>query len=181
MANESIEDELGYAIYEGVTVDFLFGSDKPGFGDLYEVCGESHPSFPPGDSFDFRPLADLRFSQIDDYFGIPSESDDGDEVVVWMFPLKSGQAVYHDSGPFDGVRLTYNVLCNPTSRQPIFEQAITIMASVTRCSPQYTAREVDLGSPPNLSPLLADIDSIKKHWRDQGTEPGSSAAMQIDF
>ena len=145
-----------------------------------QICGELHPSLPTSEQFDFKPLADLGFSQIDDYFGIPSKSDDGDDVIVWLFPLKGGQAVHHDPGSFDGVRLTYSVLSNPTSRQPLFEQVLKTMASLTHSSPLYVARDLELG-PPDLSMLVADMDSIAKHWREQGIEPGSDEAMQIDY
>ncbi len=169
------------AYYEGVNVEFLFEGDKPDFGDLIQICGGSHPHSSPQGLFDFTVLTELGFQQVDDYFGIPSNGNSGDDIVVWLFPLKDGEEAFHNSGPFDGLRLSYNILRNPTSSQPLFERAINEMAKVTSRSPQYVTRCIDLGSPPDLAPLKADIEKIVKYWRDQGIEPGSNDAMEVDF
>src|SRR5687768_1500602 len=101
-------------LYAGVSVDILFGTHRPTFGDLFLICGQDHPRFPPSGRFAFDQLADLQFEQVDDYFGVPSLTDDGDDVVVWLYPLVAGEVVDHHPGPFDGIRLDYNVLRNPS-------------------------------------------------------------------
>lgn len=51
------------ALYEGAEVDFQFGEVRPGFGDLFEICGYENPNFPPSGKFDFEALSELQFSQ----------------------------------------------------------------------------------------------------------------------
>src|SRR5689334_20949555 len=64
----------------------------------------------------FQTLADLQFEQVDDFFGIRSLNDEGADVPIWCYPLVEGEPVYHHPGPFDGVRLDYNILRNPARR-----------------------------------------------------------------
>lgn len=105
-------DILDSLLHEGASIDIAFGEPRPSFGDLFCVCGHSHPSFPPTDSVDISALADLQFDQVDDYFGTPSLGDEGGDVVVWLFPLVDGEAVHHHPGPFEGIRLEYCILRN---------------------------------------------------------------------
>lgn len=57
-------------LYEGVAVDFVF---TPGleFGDLFAIYGYEHPSFRPTEAYAFHTLADLGFTQVDDFFSMP--------------------------------------------------------------------------------------------------------------
>ena len=77
-------------LYEGVIVDIAFGVPGPMFGDLFLICGYDNPNFPPSGRYAFDTLEDLQFSQVDDYFGVESMADDGDDVVVWLYPLVGG-------------------------------------------------------------------------------------------
>ena len=79
----------------------MFDSEKPSFGDVFLLCGDQHPRFPPTGRFGFDELADLGVEQVDDYFAICADGD----PIIWIFPLVKGQVVQHHHGPFDGVRL----------------------------------------------------------------------------
>jgi len=87
--NELTEEEC----YEGVGVDLVFENQGPTFGDLFVICGYENPNFPPSKNFHFD-----KFSQIDDYFGVQTLSDEGDDVSVWLFPLVDGEVVDHNPG-----------------------------------------------------------------------------------
>ena len=100
-------------LYEGVAVDVLFVKARPCFGDLFLICGEPHHAFAPTDAFGFECLAELRFSQLDDDSGVRSLAEGGTAVAVWLHPLVRGQPVHHYAGPYDGLRLSFNVLRNP--------------------------------------------------------------------
>jgi hypothetical protein len=54
---ERAEDSL----YQGVSIDIAFGPAQPMLGDLFLICGDTHPTFPPTGAFAFDSLADLRF------------------------------------------------------------------------------------------------------------------------
>ena len=82
-------------------IDLTFNSEKPHFGDVFLLCGDLHPRFPPTGAFGFDELTDLGIEQVDDYFAICAD----DEPVVWIYPLVNGQVVCHHPGPFDGIRL----------------------------------------------------------------------------
>jgi hypothetical protein len=167
-------------LYQGVSVDITFGDPRPLFGDLFLICGDKHPKFPPSGAYALETLADLQFEQVDDYFGVHSLNDEGDDVPIWLYPLIDGEPVYHHPGPFDGVRLAYNILRNPARRADHYLKCVQGFAALG-ASVLYRSRQVDLGKPPNLSQLRADIDAVVRHWANEGIEVGSSDALEMDF
>src|SRR5262249_12746416 len=89
-------------LFQGLSIDIAFGEPRPSFGDLFRICGGTHRVLPPAGEFGFERLMDLRFEQVDDYFGVRSLTDEGTGVPVWLYPLVGGEPVYHHTGPFDG-------------------------------------------------------------------------------
>lgn len=176
-----LDPRLETAAYEGVAVDFLFDGDGPTFGDLFLICGYDNPNFPPPGLYDFGALADLQFSQVDDYFGVRSLTDDGSDIVIWLFPLMDGQEVYHHPGPFTGLRLAYGVLRNPVRHVTYFLKVVQSFAENLKREPVDRQRGISLGYPPKLELVERDIGQIVAYWREQGIEPGSSAALEIDY
>jgi hypothetical protein len=84
-----------------ISVTLLFTTSKPTFGDVFLMCGDEHPHFPPTDDYGFAELADLGIEQTDDYFAVCVDG----KPAVWIFPLVRGQVVQHHPGPYDGPRL----------------------------------------------------------------------------
>ena len=167
-------------LYEGVSVDIAFKEPRPCFGDLFLICGAVHPSFTPTGNFGFEQLAELQFDQVDDYFGVRALTDEGDDVAIWLFPLVGGASVEHHPGPFDGVRLEYNILRNPIRRAEHFLRSVEGFA-ILGYQVMYRSRHVLLGHPPDLTPLRADIDAVVRHWAEAGIEVGSSEALAVDY
>jgi hypothetical protein len=167
-------------LYEGASIDISFAPARPAFGDLLLICGDNHPKFPPSGKFALDSLANLQFQQVDDYFGIRSLNDEGDDVPIWLYPLVDGEPVYHHPGPFDGVRLDYNILRNPVRWTEHFLKCVVAVAEFGTGT-LYRNREVNLGSPPDLSSVRADIDSVVRHWATEGIEVGSNEALELDF
>lgn len=167
-------------LHQGVSVDIQFGEVRPTFGDLYLICGDKHPSFPPLGAFALGSLADLQFEQVDDYFGVRSLSCEGDDVPIWLYPIAKDALVHHHSGPFDAVRMEYNILRNPVRRAAHYLLCIQRFAAFG-ARVFYRSRGLDLGIPPDLSKLRADIDAIVLHWRAQGIAVGSDQALELDF
>lgn len=172
-----IHDNL---LHEGASVDIAFGAVRPSFGDLFEICGDAHPHFPPTGQTDFKTVADLQFTQVDDYFGVLSLADDGADVVVWLFPLVDGQPVHHHPGPFDGLRLGYSVLRNPVRHAAHFIRCIEELSRFG-IGVRYNSRQLELGVPPDLSALQCDIDAVVQHWAAEGIVVGSNDALELDF
>jgi hypothetical protein len=167
-------------LYEGVSIDIRFGTARPVFGDLFLICGDTHRKFPPSGAFAFDSLSDLQFEQVDDFFGVRSLNDEGDDVPIWLYPLVDGEPVYHHSGPFDGVRLTYNVLRNPARRADHYLKCVAEFARFG-VGTFYRNRDVELGLPPDLAPVRADINAVVQHWSSQRIEVGSNEALEMDF
>jgi hypothetical protein len=167
-------------LYEGISVDIVFGDPGPLFGDLFLISGNKHPKFAPSGAYAFDTLADLQFSQADDYFGVRSVNDKGDDVPIWLYPLVDGEAVYHHPGPFDGIRLDYNILRNPARRADHYLKCVQRFAAFG-ANAFYRNREVELGKPPDLSQLRADIDAVVGHWASEGIVVGSGEALKVDF
>ncbi len=167
-------------LYQGASIDISFGPSRPTFGDLFLICGDKHPKFPPSGKFAFDSLADLQFEQVDDYFGMRSLNDEGDDVSIWLYPLVDGEPVHHHPGPFDGVRLDYSVLRNPVRRAEHYLKCVGAFA-VFGVATRYRTRETDLGSPPDLSLVRVDIDAVVQHWAAEGVEVGSTPALEMDY
>jgi hypothetical protein len=165
-------------LYQGVSADIAFGDPRPSFGDLYRVCGDTHPRFPTTGEFGFDRLAELQFEQVDDYFGVRSLTDEGDDVPVWLFPIVGGQVVDHHRGPFDGVRLSYNVLRNPERRADHFLRCVQAFAAF---GSGVVYRGASLGDPPDLTPVRADIAAVVRHWATERVAVGSHDALVIDY
>ena len=165
---------------QGTSIDISFAPARPVFGDLFLICGGKHPKFPPSGKFAFDSLVDLQFEQVDDYFGVRSLNDEGDDVPIWLYPLRDGEPVYHHPGPFDAVRLDYNILRNPARRAEHYLKCLAAFAKFGAGN-LYRSRKINLGSPPDLSIVRADIDAVIQHWAAQGIEVGSSDALELDF
>ncbi|TWT87015.1 hypothetical protein [Stieleria varia] len=167
-------------LYQGASIDISFAPSRPTFGDLFLICGDRHPKFSPSGKFAFEPLADLQFEQVDDFFGIRSLNDEGDDVPIWLYPLVDGEPVYRHPGPFDAVRLDYNILRSPARRAEHYLKCVAALAGFG-AGVLYRSRAVELGLPPDLSGIRADIDAVVQHWAAQGIEVGSSEALEFDF
>lgn len=167
-------------LYEGVSIDIHFGNRKPGFGDLFVICGEPHLQFPRSGIFAFESLDDLQFEQVDDYFGVRSLAGDGADVVVWLYPLVAGEPVYHHPGPFDGLQLEFNVLGNPSRHINHFMQCVERFSALGETT-VYRGNERAVGDPELLNSLHEDIRAITEHWLSQGIVVGSDEALEIDF
>lgn len=167
-------------LHEGIAVDLIFRGTRPEFGDLFTICGFDNPNFPPKSTM-FAALGGLDFEQVDDYFGIKSESEDGDDVAVWLFPLLDGEEVCHEPGPFDGVRLTFNVLRHPAMRAARFVDVVGQMASHLAVQVSINSRNVPVEPSSLAAQLHEDIRRIQDYWRQQGFECGSDAALAIEW
>jgi hypothetical protein len=163
------------ARYGGIVVDLLFEEERPGFGDLFTICGYENPNFPPSGRFDFKQFEDLQFSQVDDYFGVQTLSGEGDDVAVWLFPLVKGEIVHHHPGPFDGIRLGYNVLRNPLERSEHF------LKSIQRLVDQLSVKMLYRGETGGLDQIKKDIQEIEASWRDEGIVVGTFEALTVDY
>jgi len=167
-------------VFDGVTVDILFAEPLPTFGDLFLITGTTHPHFPPTGKWAFERFDDLQFQQVDDYFGVRSLTDEGDDVVIWLYPLVEGQPVHHHAGPFEGIRLDYCVLRNPIRHAEHFLRCVLEFGSIG-ARVEYQTRGLSLGPPQNLTPLTADIDDVVQLWAKRGIVVGSDKALDIDF
>lgn len=83
-------------------IDIICSKKQPNFGDLFVICGDVHPNFPPSGACDLTALSTLGFEQADDFFAVRDK--EGDEII-WLYPLINNHPVYHQRGPFDGIRL----------------------------------------------------------------------------
>ena len=172
-----IPEEL---LYQGVSVDITFGATQPAFGDLFLICGDHHPLFPPSGAFAFDSLAELQFEQVDDYFGVRSLGEEGDDVPIWLYPLVNGDPVCHHPGPFEGLRLDYNILRNAAALADHYLKCLHSFAAFGT-DVIYRTRNVGLGTPADLSLVRADIKSVVAYWASQDIVVGSSESLLIDF
>jgi hypothetical protein len=161
---------------ESLTVDVVFNNDKPTFGDLFLICGLGHPRFLATGKFKLESIAAYGFEQVDDYFGIRSRDENGDDVTLWLYPLVKNKAVYHHPGPFDAVRLSYNMLRNPWAKFELFLGVVQAWQALPDTELRYKSNQENA-----LEQLYKDAKAIQKYWQEQGITVGSSEALEIDM
>lgn len=175
-----MDPELEDAAYEGLQVDLVFKGVGPSFGDLFAIVGEQHPEFPPSGRFSFDKLADLGFQQVDDYFGVPNPTDEGDDVRVWLYPVVDGDDVYHHPGPFSAIRLEYCILRNPAAYLQTFLATLDRFLKTLEVDVHYLTRDVRLTPDEARTSVSDDASQILEHWKAEGIEPGSDEALMLD-
>jgi len=173
-----LDNVLETAIYSGITIDLIFNHNKPMFGDLFLLCGYTHPSFPASGNFQFDQLSGLGFSQVDDYFGMVNENG---EVLIWLYPVIDDKAVYHHVGPFTGLRLEYSVLRNSSNYKTVLLEVVTLFAQYLDVQIWYKVRNMNLGNPPDMTIVENDIHQIIQFWKEKSIETGSEAALKIPY
>jgi hypothetical protein len=123
---------------------------------------------------DIESLDRLGFEQVDDYWGVVNDDDDGDDVVVWLYPLRGGAIVDHDALPFDAVRLEFSVLRNPVAHVKTFVSLVEDLSKVLGTPGTINGRAV------SAAQLVAEADAIIARLRAEGIEPGSDDALELE-
>lgn len=176
MNTDNQSQDLETFAFEGINIDFKFNSDKPTFGDLFLIVGYENPNFPPN-SKEFENLQDLGFDQVDDYFGIRNDSDIGDDVKIWMFPLIDGEEVYHNEGPFDAIRLNYMVVRNDTKTADLFEKTFNSVTANLNVTPRFNGQPID-----GFANIKKTINETIQYCRQElKVEPGSDESLQLEW
>ena len=162
-----------------IEVDLIFETEGPSFGDVVTICGYENADFPPSGRFNFHQFEDLQFSQIDDYFGVRNLSEEGDDVIIWLYPMVGGDIVDHNPGPFDGLRLNYDALRNPIKRSQHFLKTLEALGKNLPVRLKYQSRQTSVMA--TLEHVRRDISSIADFWASQDVTVGSDDALLIDL
>ncbi|HEY0272810.1 MAG TPA: hypothetical protein VGC22_06465 [Chitinophaga sp.] len=160
---------------EDILIDFKFKQDKPGLGDVFLITGTEHPKY-PAKTRNFEQLAHLGFEQLDDFFGILNEEESGDDVIVWLFPMIRGEEALQHAGPFDAVRLSYDALRNvPGKSAEVLQECYDLLRE------NFDVQVLLNGQPiASFEPVADKIAQVVNHWRAEGIEPGSEAALLLE-
>ncbi len=169
-------EDLETLAFEGISIDFQFNSEKPTFGDLFTIVGFKNPNFPPNSS-EFEKLKDLGFEQTDDYFGIKNNTEKGDPIKLWLFPILNGEEVYGDNGPFDAIRITYVVVRNEIKNADLLEKTYNSLTSKLDVTPTFNGKKINKYA--DINQIL--ISTIQYCRQELKVEPGSEKAMQLDW
>ncbi|NLR80018.1 hypothetical protein [Chitinophaga eiseniae] len=157
-----------------ILIDFRFAKEKPRFGELFLITGEEHPKFPPRNK-NFATLAPLGFEQLDDFFGILNGEDTGDDVLVWLFPMLNGEEVFHNSGPFDAIRLSYSALRNAPSNITLLQECFNAIKGMPDVEVQFEDNTIR-----DFTPIQQKADEIVAYWRENDIEPGSEQSLLVE-
>jgi hypothetical protein len=158
---------------EGISVD-IEPKALLKIGDVATLCYTGMcEDLPRNLTFNSEPFQELQLQPIDDYYGItedhPCNTDGGDDVIVWIIPLQNGEEMFHSPGPFDKLRISFNILRNCESGVQIFVKTIgTLCAHI----PAITKQPIEL--------YKQQIHKVRQFWLENGIEPGSEEAFEID-
>ncbi|MFJ8113496.1 hypothetical protein [Streptomyces sp. NPDC096132] len=148
-------------------IDVMFtGPQRPSFGDVFLLCGDDNPNFPPTDPR-WGSLDHLQFEQVDDYFAI---LDDGtDEPVIWLYPLARGSVVHHHPGPFEGLRLHYDPELDSSGLVAHFVNVIECLANLLPARALWGQQREPIGPPIDTDALMARVQRFVDSgaWRHQ--------------
>lgn len=173
---ELLLQDMETLAFEGISIDFKFNSEKPTFGDLFLIVGFENPNFIPN-SREFEKLVKLKFEQIDDFFGIKNDTENGDDVKLWLFPIKNGNEAHHNIGPFDAIRISYAVLRNNPKTANLFEKTFNEILSNLDVTPTFDGKQIE-----NFGDMKPLIDKTIEYCRQKlKVEPGSDKALQLDW
>ncbi|MEM8764675.1 MAG: hypothetical protein AAGD88_12725 [Bacteroidota bacterium] len=162
--------------HDGINIDFEFNSDKPTFGDLFLIVGFEHPSFLPN-SREFEKLTVFEFEQVDDYFGIKNETDNGTDVKIWLFPIIHGEEVYHHNGPFDAIRITYVVLRNNPKTAELYKKIFNSINSNLDVTPTFEGKRIE-----SFEEVNEIITKTIQYCKEElNVEHGSDEALLLDW
>ncbi|CAL1516906.1 hypothetical protein [Chitinophaga sp. MM2321] len=158
-----------------ILIDFRFvAKEKPRFGELFLITGEEHPKFPPRNKA-FEQLAPLGFEQLDDFFGILNGEEEGDDVLIWLFPMINGEEVFHNSGPFDSIRLSYSALRNAPVNISLLNDCFNTLKDMPDVEVFFEENRIAA-----FDPVQKKADEIIAHWRANKIEPGSDQSLLIE-
>lgn len=158
-----------------ILIDFRFAAkDKPRFGELFLITGEEHPKFPARNKA-FAQLAPLGFEQLDDFFGILNSEETGDDVLVWLFPMLNGEEVFHNSGPFDAIRLSYSALRNDPSNITLLQDCFNSIKAMPGVEIEFEGSTIS-----DFQPVQQKAGEIVAYWRDNNIEPGSEQSLLVE-
>jgi hypothetical protein len=158
-----------------ILIDFRFGAkEKPRFGEVLLITGEEHPKFPPRNKI-FAPMAPLGFEQLDDFFGILNSEETGDDVLIWLFPMINGEEVFHNSGPFDAIRLSYSALRNAPANISLLQDCFNTMKGMPEVEVAFEGNAVT-----DFAPIQKKADEIVAYWRENNIEPGSEQSLLVE-
>ena len=159
-----------------VITDMRFIEEKPVFGDLLSMTGMEDSKFPIKNE-EFLKLGDLGIEQSDDFFVIPNENENfGDDNIVWIIPLIKKAEVYHNPGPYDGLRFTYDILRNSEENIDIYLNCIKRFAELFPVSVSYRGQKQE-----SLEKIKEDIKSTIKELLENDVKPGSEDALTMDY
>jgi hypothetical protein len=159
-----------------IITDMTFLKEKPVFGDLLAMTGIEDSKFPIKNE-DFLKLADLGIEQSDDFFAVVNEDDEyGDDNILWIIPLIKKTEVWHNPGPYDGLRFTYDILRNSRKNTEIFLNCLKRFINLFPVSVSYRGSKQE-----NLEKIKTDMEAVIKELMENNIEPGSDEAMELDY
>ena len=159
-----------------VITDISFKGEKPVFGDLLAMTGIENSKFPMKNE-NFLKLTSLGIEQSDDFFAIPNENYDfGDDIILWIIPLIKKTEVWHNPGPYDGLRFTYDILRNSEENIEIYLDCLGKFINLFPVSIYYRGQKQK-----NLEKIREDIESTIKELLKNDVKPGSDEALSIDY
>jgi hypothetical protein len=157
-----------------LVLDFLFQKNLPIYGDLFKMVGFENPDFESKSNV-FLKLESLNIEYIDDFFGIENMDYEGDDVAIWIHPIQDGVVQTRQSGSFDGLRVSYNVLRNSLSKAKILEKLYVLFTKNLQVNVFLEQKMVS-----DYKVIQEEFARIRKYWETFGLEMGSDEALEYN-
>ena len=159
-----------------IITDINFTGEKPVFGDLLAMTGIENSKFPVKNE-NFLKLGSLGIEQADDFFAVPNKNDDfGDDMIFWIIPLIKKTEVWHNPGPYDGLRFVYNILRNREENVKIYLDCLETFIKFFSVSIYYRGQKQE-----NLEKIRYDMEDTIKELQKNGLKPGSKESAELEY
>lgn len=114
---------------------------------------------------------------MDDFFGIENTEEEGNDVLIWLFPLIKGEEIHHQEGPFDAIKIHYDLIRNTPEVQFLFEKVFNVLRENLDADIVFNDQIIQ-----DFSPVQTYIQEAIRYCKEVlNVEPGSDQALELDY
>ena len=84
--------------------------------------------------------------------------------------------MWHNPGPYDGLRFTYDILRNSRENVDIYINCLEKFIGLLPVSIYYRGKKLE-----NTEKIKEDIENVVKELVENGVEPGSDEALMMEY
>lgn len=89
--------------------------------------------------------------------------------------MLNGEEVFHNSGPFDAIRLSYSALRNAPVNISLLQDCFNTIKGMPDVEITFEGSNIS-----DFTPVQQKADEIVAYWRENNIEPGSEQSLLVE-